>query len=210
MSPPRITDQIPPDINPRINVEIKTPGKAALKAVNLLCIDRSDMKTSDKPDTRSSWVQIVIANSEEVLNSAIDETAANHRMLIQLKGILAIIKNRMNKKMATERAENTLAKLRLTCEKQISMMAYLLSLNLDKMKEEEIRFDMVLEYSELWGKNKRGRATAYEKEKVASMSAEIDVYGKNDMAVARDAEICAAVEGLKALAVEFATVAQNL
>jgi hypothetical protein len=210
MNHPRITDQTAPEINLSINGELKTPGKAALEAVNFLCIDRSDMKTSDKPETRSSWIQIVIADSEEVLNSAIDETAANHRMLIQLKGILAIIKNRMNKKITTDQAENTLAKLRLTCEKQISMMAHLLSLNLDKAKEEEIRFDMVLNYSELWVKNKRGRATVYEKEKVASMSAEIGVYGKNAMAVARDAEICAAVEGLKALAVEFATVAQTL
>jgi hypothetical protein len=210
MSPPRITDQIALEISPRINGEIKAPGKAALEAVNFLCIDRSDMKTSEKPDNRSSWIQTVIADSEEVLNYAIDETAANHRMLIQLKGILAIIKNCMNRKINTDQAENTLAKLRLTCEKQISMMAHLLSLNLDKAKEEEIRFDMVLEYSELWLKNKRGRATAYEKEKVASMSAEIDVYGENAMAVARDAEICAAVDGLKVLAVEFATAAQTL
>lgn len=130
-------------------------------------------------------------------------------MLIHLKGILAIIKHRMNKKTSGEE-EDKLSKLCLICEKQISMITHLLSLRLDQTKEEESRFDVILEYAELWSKNKRGRATPYEKKKAESMSAEMDSLSEKAMTVARDAEIEVSLQGLKALAIEFGIAGQAL
>lgn len=131
-------------------------------------------------------------------------------MLIQMKGILAITKHSMNKKSASEYAENNLATLRLACEKQISLISQLLRLRSDKAREEETRFELVLEYAELWSRNKRGRATVYEKKKLESMSAEMESYGEDAMTIAREDEIEATVAELKTLATEFQTAGQAL
>jgi hypothetical protein len=80
-------------------------------------------------------MQKFLIESKETLQFAIDETAATHRMLTQMKGILAIIKHRMNKKNS-KHVDCTLANLRLKCEKQISIMVHLLSLHLDNMRED--------------------------------------------------------------------------
>lgn len=130
-------------------------------------------------------------------------------MLVHLKGILTTIKHRMNKQNSFH-TEKILANLCLICEKQVTLMARLLSLHLDQAREEENRFDKVLEYAELWSKSKRGRATIYEKQKVVSMAAEMETYSENAMIVLRDAEICAAVEELKRLAIESGIVGQTL
>ena len=130
-------------------------------------------------------------------------------MLIRMKGILAITKHRMNKKRSNK-ADNTLARLCLICEKQVSMMAHLQSLLLDRVREEEKLFDKTLEYVELWSKNKRGHATLYERQKAASISADVYASGDNALSVAREAQIAAAVQQLKAVAVEFELEGQAL
>lgn len=152
-------------------------------------------------------MQKFLIESKETLQFAIDETAATHRMLTQMKGILAIIKHRMNKKNS-KHVDCTLANLRLKCEKQISIMVHLLSLHLDKMREEESQYDKVLEYVELWSKNRRGHATIYDRGKAALMSAEMDGSEENGLIIAREVEIEAAVQRLKQLAIEFETEAQ--
>ena len=143
------------------------------------------------------------------MQCAIQETAETHRNLIHMKGILAIIKHRMNHK-CSDQFQTTLANLRLNCEQQVSIMELLLSLYSDQQREEEHRFDKVLEYAELWSKQKGGSATVYEKKRAASMSAEVYGGGANGMMAAREAEIDAAIEGLKALAIEFGMEGHSL
>lgn len=168
----------------------------------------SDSSESENGETRS-WIQTIIADSGEALQSAIDETAETHRMLVRMKGILAITKHRMNKKNP-EKAGKMLVKLCMTCEKQVSMITHLLSLRLDMVREEESLFDKILEYAELWSKNKRGCATLYEKSKVVSMEAEIFSSDDKAMNMAREAEIAVAVERLKEMAAEFQLEGKDL
>jgi hypothetical protein len=143
------------------------------------------------------------------MQCAIQETAETHRNLIHMKGILAIIKHRMNKKCSS-RVETTLANLRLNCEQQVSIMENLLALHSDQQREEEHRFDKVLEYAELWSKQRGGSATGYEKKRAASMSAEVHGGAENGMMAAREAEIETAIQGLKTLAIELAMDGQTL
>ena len=126
-----------------------------------------------------------------------------------MKGILAIIKRRMNKK-CSKKVEANLANLRLNCEQQVSIMEDLLSLYSDQQRSEEHRFEKVLEYAELRSKRKGGSASVYENKRAASLSAEIRGGGDNGMLTSREVEIGAAIEELKALAMDFAMEGQNL
>lgn len=130
-------------------------------------------------------------------------------MLIRMKGILAITKHRMNKKRSNK-ADNRLARLCLICEKQVTMMAHLHSLLLDRVKEEENLFGRTMEYIELWSKDRRGHASLYERQKAASLYADIYASGDNALSVAREAQIAAAVQQLKKVAVEFKLEGQAL
>lgn len=89
-------------------------------------------------------------------------------------------------------------------------MEDLLSLYSDQQRNEEHRFEKVLEYAELWSKREGGSASVYEKKRVASLSAEIHGGGENGVLTARSDEIAAAVEELKAFAMDFAIEGQNL
>lgn len=151
----------------------------------------------------------MIGDSEEGLVSAIARTAERRRILVQMKSILALIKHRMNKQ-SPDQTETTLASLRLNCEQQISTLGHLLSLHLDKEREEENRFEKVLEYAELWSRDRGGHATSYEKKRAASISADFNLDGENAMTVAREAEMTIAVNTLKKLAAEFGSEGQDL
>ena len=64
-------------------------------------------------------------------------------MLIHIKSILALTKHRMHKENSAQ-AKDLLAELCLICEKQVSMMARLLALCTDKLREVENWLDKVL------------------------------------------------------------------
>jgi hypothetical protein len=130
-------------------------------------------------------------------------------MLIHMQGILALTKHGMMKQKSS-RAETELADLCLICEKQASLIARLLALRENKLREEKDQFDMVLEYAELWDKNRRGRTTPYEQRKVASMSAEFDADERNAIILGREAEIGETVSELKALVNEFRAAGRAL
>jgi hypothetical protein len=130
-------------------------------------------------------------------------------MLIHMQGILALTKHGMMKQKSS-RAETELADLCLICEKQASLIARLLALRENKLREEKDQFDMVLEYAELWDKNRRGRTTPYEQRKVASMSAEFDADERNAIILGREAEIGETVSEVKALANEFRAAGRAL
>lgn len=187
-------------------------GKGDLQLVGPLCC----MTTSDMPDIgiaanvkKNSWITSLIKDSTNSVQSSIDEIAETHRMLTNMKGISALTKHAMNKKKSSLDA-TAVVDFCLLCDKQVSMMTHLLSLRKQKLEDEETRFGKVLEFAELWDKNRRGRATLYEQRMASMMSAEFDAGDRNAMNVAREAEIEVAVAGLKALADEFKTAGMAL
>ena len=123
-------------------------------------------------------------------------------MLLHMQGILALTQHGMHHQKSAQ-AESQLADLCLTGEKQAALMARLLTLREQKLRDEQDRFDMVVEYAGLWDKHRRGRATKYERRKVEAMS---EAFGEGDrkaVVLGGEVEIEDTVEELKGLAVEF-------
>lgn len=158
---------------------------------------------------KDSWITTVIKDSTNSLQASIDETAETHRMLTNMKRISALAKYAMKKKRYSP-DDTAIVEFCLICERQVSMMTHLLLLRQQKVQHEEKRFGEVLEYTELWEKTRRGRATIYEQRMASMMSAEFDAGDRNATNVAREAEIEVAVAGLKALADEFKTAGMAL
>lgn len=155
------------------------------------------------------WIASVIKESTNSLQSSIDEAAETHRMLIHMKGISALTKHTMEKKQPSPDATE-MVDFCLICEKQLSRMTHLLSLRQQKVQHEEKRFDKVLEYAELWQKNRRGHATLYEQRLARMIAAEFDAGDRNATDEAREAEIEVAIAGLKALADDFMSAGMAL
>ncbi|ERF77000.1 hypothetical protein EPUS_06868 [Endocarpon pusillum Z07020] len=173
--------------------QLADEGETTMNGVNTV----SSVKVKNK-----SWIASVIKESTNSLQSSIDEAAETHRMLIHMKGISALTKNTIEKKQPSPDATE-IVDFCLICEKQVSRITHLLSLRQQKVQQEEKRFYKVLEYAELWKKNRRGHATLYEQRLATTISAEFNAGGRNAMDEAREAEIEVAIEGLKALADDF-------